>query len=184
VNRQKYIHTKRKFSRENYKGNYGRKPKHKPMCIEDYEKLPKHEPIKTKNWFWHEYYYSTTFIDFYTNIRKILKERIGDSFDDIYSELISKTKPKFRYILDEDINWILTKVCYYEHEIPYYSTCRYDKMIVNNFYLDKDQKVRYFGSKGELEIYARNKYREKKLERILNDLFESEEIMDCLENLD
>ena len=171
MNKQKYIHIKRKVSRNNYTGNSGKKPKHRPMCIEDYEKLPSKEPLKSKSYRYHDYYYSTTYLDFDSVIGKYLKEKIGVCFDDIYTDLISKTKPKHRYLLDDTLDWFLTKVVYYEKEVPY--STKYwrhgDNVIFGHFYLDRDRKVRYFETKNELIIYARNKYRQKKLKRILDE---------------
>jgi hypothetical protein len=138
------------------------------MCIEDYEKLPIHETLRTKNYLSHEYNYSTTIVDFYQPIKKYLKEKIGECFDDIYSDLISKTRPRYRHLLERDLSCVFTIVNYYEKEVPHKIRFSRDSILYGEYYLDKNNKIRYFETKNELLIYAKNKYRQKKLERILD----------------
>lgn len=174
MNKRKYIHIKKKHRRNNYSGNSGRKPKHRPMCIEDYENLPKHEPLRSKNYSSREYHYDVTRIDFYTPLKNYLKEKVGDCFDDIYSDIIKKTMPKYRHLLDETLDWFIEKVSYYEKGVPFRTDCNYsynypDRFIILNYYVDYDGLLQKFNSKEELFTYAKNKYRQKKLERLLDE---------------
>jgi hypothetical protein len=175
VNKIKYIHTKKKPNK-NY--NYNRKFKCKFKYIEDYDNLPKHESIRPKNV--QEFNFST-YLDFLTILNKYFKGKIGESFDNIYTDLIKKTKPKYRYFLDHSLTKILIDVCYYDSGIPksknrqknyYYNNNGFyftkNNLILEKFYLDEERKLRYFETKEELIEYTKIKIRQKKLERILN----------------
>jgi len=171
MNKKKYIHAKTKYSRKNYRDNSDRKPKHKPTCVEDYEILPIREPMRKRNYWWD--YYDTTQICFYGYLRNRLKESIGEYWDDIYSDLITKTKPKYRYILEQDINWTIEKVVLWKKEVPYRKRYWRDySPLTGKVFLDKEGKIRIFHEEEDLLKWAKIKHIEKKLERILKeDLF-------------
>lgn len=180
MNKPKYIHVKTKGSK-NLKSNIG-KQKHKPTCIEDYEKLPFHIHMNPKKW-WFEHR-NRTEITFWYSGRNYLKTKIGQNFDDIYSDMIKKTKPKYRHLLDQYLEWVIKKPTYYIKEIPYCTQCGYFSkgMLYEKFYINKEGILEYHETKEDLELYAQNKYRQNKLKRILyENLFDDTNEFDSVE---
>jgi len=117
-------------------------------------------------------YYNSTCISFYRYLRNFLKERICEDWNDIYSELISKTKPKHRWLLDKEIGWVITDIIWLKDNTPYTkkSWIR-NKLPVNRFFIDLDNKIRYFETEEEIKNWILNKKRVKKLEKILSEEF-------------
>lgn len=169
MNKKKYIHVKTKYG-NNYRRNL-RKPKHKPQTIEDYDNLPFREPIKFRRYMWDWDDYKTR-IDFYQPLKKYLKEKLGEDWNDLYSDILSKTKPKYRHILEEDINYLISRNIKWENEVPYNLTYwRRVSPIYGRYFIDKQNKIRYFEEEEDLLRWAKMNLIQRKLERILNEDF-------------
>lgn len=165
MDKKKYIHTKKK-GKSSYRIKITKKLKHKPICIDDFENLAKHESIRNKFSYFYDNY---TYISF-NNLYNYFQQKIGSRWCDIYSDLIKKTKPKYRHLLDEQISFYKLNMIFYKNGIPYsIKWWRKNNMVINNFYLDKNNILRFFSTKTELLNHVRQLYRQKKLERILND---------------
>ena len=102
MNKQKYLHEKVKSSSRRYFGNTG-KNKHKPKTIEDYENLPFRESMNSNRLKFWDRWEEKTQISFWNIVTNYLNTKIGEYWNDIYSDLISKTKPKYRYKLYQNI---------------------------------------------------------------------------------
>ncbi|MCK9416855.1 hypothetical protein M0Q97_09385 [Candidatus Dojkabacteria bacterium] len=155
MNKVKYLHTKRKNSKKDYK--YKFKEKHKPTCIEDYENIT---IPRGYNFMWWKRHY--TWLDFHTICDKYLLTKIDKSWDDIYADMIKKTKPKFRYLLDDYLDYKFFNSFIIVKAIPQY--IRYT--IINKPFL-YDGTLKLLKTKQELEIFTKNVKREQKLNRIL-----------------
>lgn len=146
--------------------------KHKPMCIEDYDKLPFRQSIKPKSEVvWNR---DKTYLDFYAIGKKYFKYKIGEHWNDVYSDMIKKTSPKYRHLLERFVNRnygyafpIISNVDYID-EIPYMRYYRVDIKCVNKIYINKDGILTFHSTEEELMNVARYRLRQKKLERILN----------------
>ena len=79
MNKIKYIHNKEKCHKKSYDKH--RKIKHRPIFIEDYERLVFREKI---NPFYRKNY--KTYLSFWSICEKYLKSKIGESWDDVYSD--------------------------------------------------------------------------------------------------
>ncbi len=175
MNKQKYIHEKRK-SGINLKGNHNRKStKHKPMCIEDYDKMPFHLSIGSIS---DSYNRNKTQLDFWYICKKYLISKIGEQWDDVYVDMIKKTKPKYRYLLNNYISYGNPhKHITYIDEIPYItkymsnnSNRYYRRSIVENVYVDIDGILTYHETEEDMLNVAKYRLRQKKLKRILEEV--------------
>jgi len=163
MNKTKYIHTKRKSDSSKYTIEYyTRVIKHKNISLET---LPLHEPIHKRPCGWD---CNKTYLHF--NLFNYLKTKIEQNWDDIYSDLIKKTRPRYRYLLDKELDWFIQKPKYYINEVPYGKRYSYhDNIMSGVFYNDKEGYLRYFDTKEDLLFYAKNKLRENKLKRLFDE---------------
>lgn len=173
MNRPKYIHEKRK-SRSNLKT---KRIKHNPKYIEDYENLSFHEPMRNRNSDWTR---RKTVLDFWLICKKYLKSKIGEKWDDVYSDMVKKTNPKYRHLLEKYVwDWDNPyKSIYYingvaHRQTPHYRSLRYrinKGKCVNIIYVDDNGVLNYHETEKDLLSYSKNRLREKKLERILKNI--------------
>jgi len=164
MNTEKYIHVKIKRG-HNFNCN---KLKHKPIFIDDYEKLPFREKIEPKNYRNH---YKTQ-LDFWSIGTEYLKSKIGEYWGDVYKDMIKKTKPKFRYLLDEYISCGNPVIpTYYCNFIPYkLNRWSYDGiMIIDDIYINFDGILSYHKTREDAIMVAKPLIRREKLKRILSD---------------
>jgi hypothetical protein len=159
MNKVKYLHTKKKNNKKDYK--YKFKEKHKPTCIEDYENL-----ISPRNYTLMWWKRHITWLDFHNICDKYLLTKIDQSWNDIYADMIKKTKPKYRYLLDDYLNYKFFYNFIIVKSIPQsiYPYPRYN--IVDKPFL-YDGTLKLLKTKQELEIFTKNIKREQKLNRIL-----------------
>jgi hypothetical protein len=155
MNKVKYLHTKTKNTKKDYKNKF--KQKHKPTCIEDYDNLTIHRSYSCM--WWKRHY---TWLDFHTICDKYLLTKIDQSWDDIYADMIKKTKPKYRHLLDDYLDYKFFNGFIIVKAIP--QSIRYT--IINKPFL-YDGTLRLLKTKQELEIFTKNVKREQKLNRIL-----------------
>lgn len=171
MNKIKYIHNKEKIHKKCY--DEYKKIKHKPIHIEDYERLAfreKIKPIVRKNY--------KTYLSFWNICEKYLKSKIGEYWDDVYSDMIKKTKPKYRHLLDEYISFGNPAIpSYYFDFIPckisWYKNNFSDMCVIfNEVYINIDGILTYNETLEETLIIAKNDTRKEKLKRILmeNDI--------------
>ena len=119
MNKVKYLHTKKKLDGCFCKtdSSYQRHAvKRTP-----YEDSPYKESMSKKH-FWS---YTRTHISF-EPLRKFLIERIGYHWDDVYSEIVKKTLPKYRYLLENQLEYYLVKPTYFIDFLPYVNRYPYN----------------------------------------------------------
>ena len=166
MNKQKYIHTKSK-STFNKRKNGSKPLKHKPTCIEEYEQLPFRQKIKSivyTGWSWER----KTRINFNTD--DYLKKYVGSDWNDVYSDMISKTNPRYRHLLESDLRYTPIRPTVFIDEKPYSYRWyhRRDALLINRVYIDSDNILQFFETEEELIEHCKYKMRHKKLERLLN----------------
>lgn len=157
MNKVKYLHTKKKNNKKDYK--YKFKEKHKPTCIEDYENL-----ILPRNYTFMWWKRHITWLDFHNICDKYLLTKIDQSWDDIYNDMIKKTKPKFRYLLDDYLNYIFFKKFIIVKSIP---QCIYPHYTIINKPFLYNGILKLFKTEQELKIFSKNIIRKQKLNRII-----------------
>lgn len=100
--KQKFLHRKSRNKR-GYK-QWDIKKYHRVKNLDIFsDKTPQHEPIRRK-YRWHN-------IDTYP-LEKFIESKIGCDWDDVYSEIISKTKPNFRKEIDQAIDYYVIKIVF------------------------------------------------------------------------
>ena len=115
----------------------------------------------------------------YNHLRNFFESRIGYDWNDIYSELISKIKKKYRYEYELNEQWyyyplVYSNVFYNENGLPINSR---GNIILTNFYINQENKLAYYPSIDE--YYRQTKI--KKFHRLLgikyDDLAEVREMI-------
>ena len=176
MNKQKYIHVKTKSTFKKRK-NGPKLHRHKPTSIEDYDKLPYRETIKNIDyspWAWE----NKTRISF--DLEDYLKKHIGCDWNDVYTDLISKTNPRYRHLLERDLIYEPIRPTEIINERPYYYKWFYrrDALLIKRVYIDSDNTLQFFETVEELNEYCKIKMRQKKLERLLNCIEDEDETED------
>ena len=108
MNKVKYLYRKSRCSRKKDVGSLKKfkRTNTKNLFLE----LPKHEKMRPV------YQYSN-----YCNydskpLQEFIKSKIGEDWNDVYSEIIKKTPYKFRMFLDDDLGWIIKRPMYYDDD--------------------------------------------------------------------
>lgn len=156
MNKIKYLYRKSRTSR-NYNSDVLKKFKriHNNDMFSD---LPKSEKMKS---FKYSYNYGNYDI---TPLQEFIKSKIGENWNDIYSEIIKKTQFKFRMYLDSDIDYIIQTPMYDDDYIPKiigYGLNSY-KMCDDRLYIDLNNII-CFKSRDEILIDSKNYLRKLKL---------------------
>ena len=157
----KYLHRKQRNtnSRRDWDNKkYKRIPKHKY-----YSELPKKESIKK--------YYRYNYLDF-RPLSEFLDAKIGKKWDDVYSEILTKIKPKFRFQLEESLDWLLYDVIYSDDFKPYNS---WGVLLVERFFIDDKKILRQYNTEEELLLDAKRKLRRQKMIQLLESQKNQEE---------
>jgi len=107
-----------------------------------------------------------------TPLREFLYSNVGKDWNDIYSEIIKKTKPKFRYEIDFRLKYNMVTVPIYDDDfIPRDERGR----ILSDFFFIDMNNILVKKSREELLSDARKYKRRKKLEQILESQKENQE---------
>lgn len=149
----KYLH--RKYRNTGWDKNwdnrkYKRVPKHKLHDI-----LPKKEPIRPKHY--------THSLDF-TPMSEFIESKIGEKWDNVYSEILTKIKPKFRHQMHWNLEWMIYNIVYTKDFKPY---GKWDRLLINSVFIDENNILRQYNSEEDLLIDSKKKIRREKIRRIL-----------------
>jgi len=102
-----------------------------------------------------------------TPLREFLYSKIGENWNDVYSEIIKKTKPKFRYEIDFRLKYNMVMVPIYDDDFIPRDERGY---ILSNFFFIDMNNILVIKNKQDL-LYDAKKYKRKiKLEKILESL--------------
>ena len=167
MNKKKYIERKSgQRSAWNQLGFNRQRDKQKKQ-----DELPFRESMRfnsRKDWEKHQEFYN------YNHIENFIKERIGYNWNDVYSEILSKLKKKYKYKYRENQKWpyfIETNIIFVDdlpHSISNYRYLKYSLM-VKNIFVDENNIVSYYETKEKLINEYRLRLRRKKLSNIMND---------------
>ena len=153
--KDKYLHRKKRkvsYHRDWDNKKYQRVPKYKYDLS-----LPKKEPIRKV--------YNYKSIDF-TPLTEFLETKIGYDWNDIYTEIILKTKTKFRYHLEKELSWHVQNPIYDKNFIP---RTKYGNLFVGYFYINENNKLSIYKTKEELFLDSTRKKRKEKMLRIIEN---------------
>ncbi len=152
----KYLH------RSSRKGNdydwYGKKKHREKNANLLYDDLPFHGKMG-KGWSNYDF----------TPLTEFIESKIGENWNDVYSELLTKVKKRFRYCLEKGIgtngwrSWIINRPIYDENFIP---RDNYGRILSDAIYIDINNIVT---RKTEEEILKDSKkfIRKRKIQEIL-----------------
>ena len=131
-----------------------------------YDDLPKRVRFGT------DYTYGVDF----TPLSEFLESKIGEDWNDVYSELITKVKGKFRYMLDDcvlDRSWYIERPIYGDDYLP---RDNYGRVMDNWLFIDRNNIISK-KPKEEIIADAKKLLRKQKLLEILKNQ-ENEEIVE------
>lgn len=150
--KQKYLHRYTSYNK-NYK-KYCRKK----YIFDDLEELPFRVSFKRKKW---RDNYSNNY-DF-TPLVKYLETKINCDFDDVYKDIISKTKNRFyRYHIDYYID-LFYRVTYDNNYIP----LRFGRLPISDIFIDINNIVKLYNSKSEIINESNKLLRKEKLLKLM-----------------
>ena len=124
------------------------------------DKTIQHESIRKK--------YRWNNIDTYP-LEKFIESKIGCDWNDIYSEIIKKTKKKFRKYIETTIDYCIVKNVFYdENFIPYGKTYRYGKtkILYDRIFIDNNN-ILVRKTLEEIMSESKKLLRKEKLRQIL-----------------
>lgn len=127
--KEKYLHRKLRLS--SYKNTWKLKKFNRSKNIDFFSELPMRENIKKRS------YHNG--IDF-RPVEEFIESKIGQPWDDVYSEICKKIKKKYRYMLD---NFMFSWYGYFVYFNPIYDEefiprSNYGRMLKDCFYVDLD----------------------------------------------
>lgn len=130
--------------------------------------LPFHQSMRDYHRTHDDMYYSYSDLDF-TPVYKYLYENVDRNWNDIYSEVIKKTRPRFRYLLDDYLGWTLTKNIIFEEHIPYiyHWFGRTSGIVLERFFIDENNILRYYTSEEEAMKNAQILVRQDKIKKLI-----------------
>ena len=158
MNKQKYLHTSNHPNRDK---KWHKKWQAKSRVVDLFSDLPFHESIGGKrgknNWR----------LKNFGPLFKFLEQRVDKPWADVYTEIISKTKPKYRQLMEQELNWYLKTFFYDEHYVPW--LCLYGgniKKLVFFYFIDPDYILRRFETEDGLMSFAKKLERRAKMNKI------------------
>jgi hypothetical protein len=161
--KQKYLHrSRRKKGRDEWHYGYKR-GKNLDILNDD---LPFHDNMKKKG----NYHYICT-----EPVAKFIESKVGCDWNDVYSELLSKTKKKFRYEVENTIKYTILMPTYDENYLPvlcnrsYYYRGYGVKIFVDRLFIGLDNKICKM-SEDEIKREANVYVRRDKLRQIIENM--------------
>jgi len=119
----------------------------------------------------------------YNHLKNFLESRIGYNWNDVYSEMISKLKKKYRYRYELDNQWsffnsVENNVLYDENGVPTTASGR-TIIYINggNFYINSDNRLAYYPNLAEYHRQIKIKKFKKILGEDYDDLAVIREMM-------
>jgi len=161
MNKQKYLHTS---NPRNLDKTWHKKWQAKSRFVDLFSDLPFHESIggkREKN-----HFRSKNF----KPLHKFLEQRIDQPWADVYKEIISKTKPKHRQLMEATLDWYFRENFYYdEHYVPW--LCLYGRVVkklISYYFIDPDYILRCFETEDGLMSFAKRLERRAKMSKIFD----------------
>jgi hypothetical protein len=157
----KYLHRKSRPRNSNWDIKKYKKIKN----INVFSELPLHESFRSKH--------KWSNLDM-TPLKEFLESKIGCNWNDVYSEIISKTKKNMRYSVDDFIRYcVVIKPIYDDEFIPMMSNGR--KYFTNNLTLENRlfvdmNNILVRKNKEELLIDSKKYIRKMKIQQILENM--------------
>ena len=102
-------------------------------------------------------------------LEKFIKSKVGQNWNDVYSEILTKIEQKKRYLIDRDLKYIVLRPYHFDNNGIAYNKRYYwcNGVTLNHLYIDKFNIIRYHETKEEMIADYKREIRRKKLERIL-----------------
>lgn len=155
MNKHKYLHRKGRDDKK-WRTHDNRTKKHYG------DDAPFHESIRDKHKQESRYFWNwQTGIDF-TPVGCYIEENLNRDWDDVYSEIIKKVKPKYRWQLENYLDWCIAKVTWIDH-VPY---LRHGRIPIEWTLVDEDNILRKYETEKEILDIANKKVRKDKLLKI------------------
>jgi len=156
MNKKKYLHRKGQDDKKWRTHNN----RNKKNCGDEF---PFRESIRDKHKNESRYYWNwQTGLDF-TPTGNYIEENVNRDWNEIYSEIIKKVRPKYRYQLEDYLNWFVGKVIIDDDYIPY---LRRNRMAIDWIFVDEEGILRNYETKKDILDMARRKIRRDKLLKI------------------
>lgn len=156
--KQKYLHRKARDVKYSKKWNSDKYKRRNNIDI--FSDLPKHESIRQNRW-------TSTGFD-KKPLYEFLLSKIGCDWNDVYSELLTKVKSKYRYEIELYLERFTTDIIY-DNNIPY---SKYGKMFYDKVFVDLNNKL-VIKSKEELILDSKKFLRKQKILKIF-EIYEKE----------
>jgi hypothetical protein len=155
----KYLH--RRIRKDNRKNWYSKKYKREHNnTINEFSELPLYQSIRGKYSDW--YNFDTR------PLYEFMYSKVGENWDDVYSEIVKKIKPKYRHAIEYTLVHRLNSFIFDENFIPRYPSGR---IASDTLFIDMNNILCY-KNKEELLLDSKKYIRSQKLK----DILESQEI--------
>jgi len=156
--KKKYLHRKSRDTKRRHTWDVKKYSRGKNRHDFFSEKLPQRQAIR-KKYRWYN-------LDTYP-LEKFIESKIGCDWNDVYSEIISKTKPKFRQEIEQTINYKVIKTVFYEDFVPYGMKYRYGKYkILNDVIFIDNNNILVKKTLDEIMLESKQQLRREKLRQI------------------
>ena len=152
--KKKYLHRKSRNSRYTHGWDVKKFKRGKNLDFFS-DKLPLHQRMGGSNW---SNYDNTPLYEF-------IKSKIGKDWNDVYSEIVSKTKKKFRWNIDFSLQWMVHKPLYDGNFIPRDLRGR---ILSDVIYIDMNN-ILVKKTKEEILIESKALLRREKLKKIMEN---------------
>lgn len=109
-------------------------------------------------------------IDF-TPLFEFIESKVGEDWNKVYSEILKKTKKRFRYKLEYIINYAVKKPIFDENYIP---KDKYGRVLEDNIFIDINN-ILCKKSKDEIIADAKKYKRKIKIQQLLENIKKDED---------
>lgn len=150
----KYLHRRtRKDNRRSWSSKKYKRDTNNTIDV--FSDLPLYQPIRGeyRNWY--------NFDD--TPLYEFMYSKVGENWDDVYSEILKKIKPKYRADIEHTLSHNITNYIYDEKNIPRYPS---GKIASYTLFVDMNNVLCYKSEK-EILLDSKKYIRVQKLKEIL-----------------
>ena len=166
--KQKYLHSTNHCYRDSdYKTGKGEKKRLQKFYTDIYNNtLPFREPMAPKERYcWNSRQLNTRPLYIFLNDKAEKREL----WSEVYSEILSKTKPHLKWIIRDLVRWYVDIPVYDENYVPNYQACLHStRPMVNNIFIDLSGRLRILKDTDEVNQYALSHLRREKLKKIMS----------------
>jgi len=162
--KNKFLYRRSNFSRRQYQ--YVKTKRNNDIDL--FSDLPYHESMKKYGDNYHCHHYDNK------PLSDFLDSKIGENWNDVYSEILKKVQHNFKYLLDNDLKYLIRRPIYYDDYIPM-DTYRYYRTSIcsDRLYIDLNNIICY-KSKDEILSESKRIVRKLKLQEIFDNEKESQ----------